>query len=179
MKQFTLALLATLSIWIIMPNQSTAQTFAVGDKVFNLGIGFGGRTGDLGFGNIGISGSLEVGMWETGDFGVIGIGGFAGFRSGKYGFGNSVKYNSFVVAPRGTFHFTAINVENLDVYAALQIDISFNSVKIEGFESSSATDIEPALIAAARYYLAENLGVFAELGVNGLSVLTLGGSLRF
>ena len=179
MKQFTLALLATLSVWITMPNLTNAQTFAVGDKVFNLGLGFGGRTSDLGFGSIGVSGSLEVGMWETGDFGVIGVGGYAGFRSGKYGFGNSVKYNSFVVAPRGTFHFTVIDVENLDVYAALQIDIAFNSVKIEGFSDDTGTDIEPALIAAARYYLAENLGVFAELGVNGLSVLTLGGSLRF
>ncbi len=179
MKKYSLTLLAALCLMMILPNQSQAQTFAVGDKVFNLGLGFGGRASDLGFGSIGINGSLEVGMWEVSDFGVIGVGGYTGFRSGKYGFGNDYKFSSFVIAPRGTFHFTSINVENLDVYAAVQIDFAFTTLKVSGTSDDTSTNVDPALIAAARYYLAENLGVFAELGINGQSILTLGGSLRF
>ena len=182
MKKFTLALLATLCIWCIRPNQSTAQEYEVGTMVFNAGIGIGGY-GALGFGSPGFSASLERGITETGDFGVIGGGAYVGYRSGKYstfGFTSDWKRTTFVIAPRATYHFTVIDVDNLDVYAAVQIDFAFGKDTHPSLTSDDTfTNVHPTLIGAARYYFNDNLAGFVELGANSLTYLTVGLSLRF
>jgi hypothetical protein len=180
MKQFTIALFSLLCIWGMVPQDVNAQAFENGDKVLNLGLGFGGR-GDLGFGTPSFGASFEVGIIETGDFGVVGVGAYAGYRSGNYSvfLNDDYKVSTLVVAPRGTFHVTAIEVEKLDVYAAIELGLAFVTVKVPGFSNTSSTDFEPSLIVGARYYFSDNIGAFAELGLNGFAGFGLGVSFRF
>ncbi len=183
MKQFTLLLFATLCIWIVGPNHIEAQEYEEGTMVLNAGLGIGGY-GALGFGSVGFSGSLERGIRETGDFGVIGAGAYVGYRSGNYssfGFTSDWKRTTFVVAPRATYHFTVIDIDGLDVYAAVQIDIVFgkDTHPSSNISDNTFTDIHPTLVGAARYYFSENLAAFAELGANSLTTITGGISLRF
>ncbi len=181
MKQFTLAILATLCMWITNSTSSHAQEYDEGTMVANIGIGVGGY-GALGFGSPGFSASLERGIKATGDFGVIGAGAYVGFRSGKYGafgFTTDWKRTTFVVAPRATYHFTVIDVDQLDVYAAVQVDIAFGKDTHPSISDNTFTDIHPTVVAAARYYFSENFAGFVELGANSLTYLTVGASLRF
>ena len=179
MKQFTIALFSMLCLWGMTPTDVQAQAFEKGDKVLNLGIGFGGR-GDLGFGSPSFGGSFEVGILEVGDFGVVGVGASAAYRSGSYSvfLNDDYKVSTFVIAPRGTFHVTAIEVEKLDVYAAVEFGIAFVKLTYPGFDSSSS-NFEPSLIAGARYYFNDNIAGFLELGVNGFAGVNLGVAFRF
>lgn len=152
-------------------NQGIAQ-FDKGSSALNIGLGVGGYAYD--FGTPSISASYEVGVFPIGDgFGVIGLGAFAGIKTFK--FNSDIRSTTFGIAPRGTFHFTVIPVENLDVYAALQLLLDFTTFSNGG--GSADFDPYPNFIAGARYSFSDNLAVFAELGYS-LSYLTAGISLK-
>src|SRR5690606_3428343 len=119
MKKISI-LLILASVFFFDTKQLSAQAYESGSKVLNLGVGVGGRHA-LGIGAIA---SFEVGIWETGSFGVIGLGVMGGFRISTDAF---INYTEVAVGPRGTYHFTVIPVENLDVYAAVQIVIDFEN----------------------------------------------------
>lgn len=151
----------------------SAQAFAKENFVANAGIGVGGGSYyGAGTSSIGFSFSLEKGFMETGDFGIIGIGGNIGHRVNTFA---GIDRKAILIGPRGTYHFSVIPVEALDVYAAVQTDIVFLSS--EGFENR--TDVDISFIAAARYYFSNNFGAFAEVGINGYSALTGGISYKF
>lgn len=169
MKQFTLIIFATLCMIGLSTHhaQSQSQVYGEGSMILNAGIGFGGDFNN----DFGISGSLEKGFWATGDFGVIGLGVYAGLGFWSVG---GFDGTNFAIAPRGTYHFTVIPVEQLDVYAAIQPEIVFRG----GDGDFDSTDFSPAFIAAARYYFKDNLGVFAELST-GTIFFTGGVCLSF
>lgn len=168
---FFLACLCMLSF-----NTADAQAYAKGSKVLNVGLGVGGWY-SFGFISPGVSASFEVGSFEPGSFGVIGIGGYTGFRVARQDLigDEDIIYTNFVVAPRGTYHFTKIPVEGLDVYAAAQIILAFESVNYEDdfFDDYNELDIYPGVVAGVRYYFSNNIAVFGEVGYN-LNYLTAG-----
>lgn len=181
-KQLFLSL-AFLCFFGLTTQLAHAQSYEKGTKVLNLGLGIGGWYDYYGFGAPGLSASLEVGIWPTGDFGVIGLGGYSGvrFSSDKLIGGYDVNYFTLALAPRGTYHFTIIPVENLDVYAAAQLVFAFANINYgDGYFSDDVNDLDLnlGLVAGARYYFNEKFGVFGELGYN-LNYLTAGISLKF
>jgi|GEM_PF-700715 len=182
MKQSITFLFAVICMWCMSTFNSTAQEYEEGTMVANVGIGLGGY-GALGFGAIGFGASIERGIKQTGDFGVIGAGVFAGIRTGKYGtlgFTTDTRETTFAISPRGTYHFTVIPVENLDVYAAVQVDIAFRTIDNPNAASKvNDTDIYPAVIAGARYYFNDNLAGYVELGGNSLVLFSAGLAFRF
>ncbi|MBL7792208.1 MAG: hypothetical protein JNK77_07785 [Saprospiraceae bacterium] len=162
--------------------ESQAQAYEKGSKVLNIGLGVGGWY-DFGFGAPGVSASFEAGIWPTGKFGVIGLGAYTGFRVAvdKYDF-YDVAYTNFVIAPRGTYHFTIIPVEKLDVYAAIQLITAFESINYRDdddfFTDSNNLNIYPGVVAGVRYYFSDRFGVFGEVGYN-LNYITGGIALSF
>ncbi len=176
MKKISI-LLILASVFFFDTKQLSAQAYESGSKVLNLGVGVGGRHA-LGIGAIA---SFEVGIWETGDFGVIGLGVMGGVRYATNAvFLDDYRYTEIAVAPRGTYHFTVIPVEDLDVYAAVQIVFDFEnrSSKNNNSADRTSTIVYPAFIAGVRYYFSDSFGVFAELGYN-LTYLTGGIALKF
>ncbi|NUQ24451.1 MAG: hypothetical protein HUU34_10910 [Saprospiraceae bacterium] len=182
MKKIVLVLFtAVLCCGLVQKSQ--AQAYEKGSKVLNIGLGVGGWY-DFGFGAPGVSASFEVGIWPTGKFGVIGLGAYTGFRVAvdNNSFYDDITYTNFVIAPRGTYHFTIIPVEKLDVYAAIQIITAFESInyKDEFYDDFDASNLNiyPGVVAGVRYYFSDRFGVFGEVGYN-LNYLTGGIALSF
>lgn len=163
-----------------------AQAFEAGTNVISAGLGIGSSlaTGyTYGTQGIGLSAGYERGIWEAGP-GVISLGGLIGYKTFSYsGDGFSYKWNYTIIGARGAYHFTGLNVDNLDLYAGLMLsydNLSFSSNNnLPGYTPVSYNSgIELSPFAGARYYFAGNLGVYGELGY-GVAILSIGLSYKF
>lgn len=189
MKKITTFLIATIVASSMLFSQES--TFNVGDKVLNLGVGFG----SIGYGGlyykttippISISGEYGIkdGILEKG---VIGVGGYAGFSSYKwhytaYGYDYGWRYTNVVIAARGVFHYPLI--DKLDTYTGLMLGLrlvmeSDFGDNIGGGVTSTAAGTGPVFswFAGGRYYLTDKVAVMGEIGY-GISWLNLGVALK-
>src|ERR1700722_3162511 len=114
-----------------------AQAFAAGTNVISGGIGLGSSLANgYTYGNqgIGLSANYERGIWEAGP-GVISLGAYLGYKTFSYNYaegGNiySYKWNYTIIGGRGAYHFTGLNIDNLDLYGGLMLsydNLSFSS----------------------------------------------------
>lgn len=174
MKQFTLTLMALVCFWFVLPNQSQAQEFEQGTILVKAGIGVGdGYVANLG--SIAIQGAAEYGVYDIEGIGNIGAGLRLGVRSEST---NGADLSVFAVGPQATFHVTAIEIENLDLYGGFGID--FIRVKAEAFGISTSTSTsEFGVFAGANYFFSDNIAAFAELGLNRISIINAGIAFRF
>jgi len=164
-KFFTILFLAALFSFDY--NNLNAQTFDMDSQALNVGIGLGGRFGT----GIGVHGSFEKAFKQTGDFGIISIGAMAGLRfsggGSVLGINTGANYRELGIAPRATYHFSVIEVEKLDVYAAVQIGIilvnqSFDNSNV----SNNSIDLMAGPVAGVRYQLSNSFNIFGEVGYN-------------
>ena len=174
MKKITF-LLIFVTIFFLNTNSLKAQSYEKGSMVLNLGVGLGGNL-DVG---VGVAGSFEIGFWPTGDFGVIGLGVVSGYVISTQTFNlYDEEYSEFSIGPRGTYHFTIIPVENLDVYAAA--DLLFvaqrTSYNNNTFDPLNSSTVVAGAVAGARYYFSDFFAVYAEVGY---SVMFLSGGVAF
>jgi hypothetical protein len=173
------ALLILSAILIIAQASAQTPTFSKGDKVLNLGVGFGSIM------YIGphykmqvppISASFEYGIMD-GIFekASIGVGGYLGFASYKYEYsGWGWKYSNIIIAGRGTFHYPF--VEKLDTYVGLLLGYDIVSSKEFGTPVGSddtSSGLAYSGFVGARYYFKEKFGVMAELGY-GITFINIG-----
>jgi hypothetical protein len=175
-------LLLLLIVVVFSLTQLLAQesTFKKGDKALNLGIGFGSSY----YGGFytshmpAISASFEVGVADgILDKGSIGVGGYIGYSSAKYSI--YWKTTNFLIGARGSFHYPLVN--KLDTYTGLQLGYNVFSTKyLDNTYSTggSASTLQFAWFAGARYYLSKNFGLMAEVGY-GVAYLTIGVALKF
>ncbi|MBK8884162.1 MAG: hypothetical protein IPN67_17890 [Bacteroidales bacterium] len=161
------------------------STFQKGDKVLNLGIGFGGRYSGTGMTTSipPLSASFEVGVKDgVLEKGSIGVGGMLAYSSHKYEyFGWGWKYTSIVIGARGTFHYPL--VDKLDTYTGLFLGYDISTAKEYGTATgidynNSYGGLTYAWFAGARYYFSDKFAAFAELGV-GVTILNVGVTLKF
>ncbi len=167
---------------------ANAQIVKKGDKVLNLGVGFGNALYN-GSGNTSsippISGSLEVVIKDDlfDGKGAIGIGGYLGYAAYKWkysGFDYGWKYSNIIIGPRGYLHYAL--VEKLDTYAGIMLGYnivsssSFGSYSYGGYSASGGGLIFSGFIGA-RYFFNDNLAGFVELG-SGIAYLNLGVAIR-
>jgi len=96
-----------------------AQVIEKGDKILNLGVGFGSALySGSGYNSsvLPISGSLEVVIKDDlfDGNGAVGVGGYLGYSAykWKYSGDNGYKYSNIIIGPRGYLHYNF--VENLD-----------------------------------------------------------------
>ncbi len=136
----------------------------------------------------------EVGIHE-----YLGIGAFLGFytRTYKFKVNDRIKdhYNFYSAGGFGSFHFTQLLAENLDIGDLEELDMYISStLRIEQrvytrtyydgtfnqYFTTTETDTYPrfGFGFGLRYYFAENFAIFAEAGTNNLGYFTIGGTLR-
>ena len=178
MKRLLLILfVAVFSLSQLMAQEST---FNKGNKVINLGVGFGNSY----YGSYytsqmpAISASFEIGVADNIlEKGSIGVGGYIAYSSAKYT--DYYKTYNLIIGARGAFHYPL--VDKLDTYTGLII--GYNFFNYTYYDTYSGADLsgsggEFSWFAGARYYFSESFAVMGELGF-GISVLTLGVSFKF
>lgn len=159
------------------------NTFSKNDQIVNVGIGLGNAIYGSGFTNKipPISASYEIGIIDNlfDAKSSIGVGGYFGFTGAKYEWNNGgivggYKYKSFVLGPRGYFHYQLI--ENLDTYAGLMLGYNIVHSTEYGSQTNSAAEASSfnwSCFIGARYYLSRNFAAMIEFG-HGVSYINLG-----
>lgn len=182
-------LLATLFAFGMVSVYAQTSTFVKGDKVLNLGIGFGGNYYS-GYGS-GItrtpllSASLDVGVVDNViEKGSIGVGGSVAYKGYKYdsGYGYGWKSSNLVIGPRGTFHYPL--ADKLDTYLGLLLAFHFVSEKQTGDwggvnYSSASSGVYLSGFIGARYYFTNSFGVMVEFGSGSLAFGNFGITFKF
>jgi hypothetical protein len=188
MKLKNLLLLTLFAFGYLLAN---AQEVAKGDKILNLGVGFGTALYS-GSGNTSsvppISGSLEVVIKDDlfEGKGAIGVGGYLGYTAYKWkysgaGYDYGWKYTNVIIGPRGYLHYSL--VEKLDTYAGVMLGYNIVSAKetgnsIPGYNySASSGGVIFSGFVGARYFFNDKLAGLVELG-SGIAYLNLGIALR-
>ncbi len=176
-------LLVTLSFVLCVSVVTFAQnTFNQGDKVINLGIGFGSTlyTGSYYTNKTPpISGSFEIGVKDKlfDDKSSLGIGGYLGYTGAKWEHsGYGWKYTNIILGGRGALHYQLI--DKLDTYTGLIIGYNMVSSSTIGSGASGGTSaltsgIRISGFLGGRYYFTDNVAGLLELGY-GVSYLNLG-----
>jgi hypothetical protein len=178
--------LLAIAIAIMFSVSSYAQEFEEGDKVLNLGIGFGSTlyAGSLYSTSIPpVSASFEIGVKDgVLDEGSIGVGGYVGFSRNKWEYlGWGYNYTNFILGARGVFHYPFM--DKLDTYAGLMLGFRVVSSKefgdaVFGYNySASSSGLASAFFVGGRYYFSDNLAAMMELGY-GISYINLGIALK-
>lgn len=164
------------------------NTFKKGDKVLNVGIGFG----NVLYSGTGytsktppISASFEMGVKDElfDEKSSFGIGGYMGYSGAKWEYsGWGWKYTNFILGVRGVGHYQLI--DKLDTYTGLMLGYDIISAKefgtIPGATTYSATSsgFVWSWFAGGRYYFTDKIAGMAEVGY-GIAYLTLGVSVKF
>ena len=164
--------------------------FTKGEKVLNLGIGFGGgyySSYSSGYSKIPfLSAAVDVGIIDgVLDVGSVGVGGYIGYSSAKWesGYNYGWKESNFIIGPRGTFHYPL--VDKLDTYAGILLGYQSVSSKETGDwgiytgYAGGSSGIYFSGFVGARYYFTESLAVMLELGSGGLALANVGVSFKF
>lgn len=178
-------------IYSLSPISGKAQSFTKESGIISAGIGLGSSLySGTGSGRPAISANFEKGMWETGDFGVISLGGYIGntgykdtYRSGSYL--SEYKWNYTIVGARSAFHYSQLNNDKFDVYGGLMLSYNIVSYKYTDndpyydydYGNSSSSGIGLTGYVGGRYNFSEKLAVYTELGY-GVSTLSFGLSFR-
>ena len=167
---------------------SSAQTltFNKGDKVINLGVGFGGNY----YSGSGITrtpllaGSLDVGILDNIlEKGSVGVGGYVAYKGYKWESGSVYGWKStnLVIGPRGTFHYPL--VDKLDTYIGVLLAYHVVSEKQTGnwganVYNGSSSNVYFSGFLGARYYVSDKFAIMLELGSGNLGAGTLGIALK-
>lgn len=158
-----------------------SDVYATGTNVVSAGIGFGSSLSSYsGSQSPAISLQYERGLWQAGP-GVISLGAYLGFKTSKYnGDGYSYKWSYTIIGVRGAYHFTQLKVKNLDLYGGVML--AYNNLHFTDSQGNSTRNYASttgfSLFIGGRYYFAQNIGVFLELGY-GVANANVGLSLKF
>jgi hypothetical protein len=175
---FTLCLCFSVGIF-------AQNVFSQGDKVVNLGIGIGNYYGaDYTTKILPISASFEYGVKDQlfDENSALGIGAYIAYTSNKREFIlYEENYSHFILGARGILHYQW--VEKLDTYAGLMLGYDVSSSSLHGDIggnklSNSSGGFAFSIFGGARYYLADNISVFGEIGY-GIAPIQLGVSFKF
>jgi hypothetical protein len=181
-KNLTLAFLFSFGVLAV-----SAQEVAKGDKILNLGIGFGtalysgsGYTGSV----PPISGSFEVLVKDDlfDGKGAIGAGGYLGYAAYKWKYsGWEWKYSNVIIGPRGYLHYSLL--DKLDTYAGIMLGYNVVNAKetgnsIPGYNyNASASGFIFSGFIGGRYFFNDKWAGMLELG-SGIAYLNLGVAVK-
>lgn len=154
------------------------QSFEKGNQAINLGIGFG-NTAYFGSYYSGffpsISGSYEYAIVEVPMgaelTGVVSVGGYLGWSTSRYEYNWDnyyYRYNTFIIAVRGNYHFIFHN--RFDPYAGIWFGAKIvgggwhgDGSHPENWDATSSGPTGGAYVGA-RWFFNDNIAVYAELG---------------
>ena len=194
MKKIFLSLILTGCV-ITTFAQNTTETFANKDNVLGVGFGIGGVYGfssyDAQSPVFGIM--YDRGVYEFKFGGVIGAGGFMGYKTyvdkigGYHANGHydefRVRSTVLIFGARGTFHYDVFKVDNLDTYGAAMIAFHVVNEKDDfpdeyHYNDTHSNAAYASLHAGARYYFTDAFGAYAEVGY-GVYWLGMGINFKF
>jgi len=179
MKKFLLPLIA-IALFVVQGNAQD-NTFNKGDKVVNLGVGFGSNLySGSGYDSKTppISASYEVGVKDDlfDEFSSLGVGGYVGYTGAKYAYlGGSTKFSSIVIGARGALHYQFI--DDLDTYTGLMLGYNIVSVSGTDFPGASASEFAFSWFLGGRYYFSDKFAGLVELG-SGVAYFTIGVAIK-
>ena len=187
-----LTLVAITILATTIQAQNTTATFANKDNVIGVGFGLGGAYGFSKYDTQSpvFGAQYDRGIVELKMGGVIGVGGFIGYKSyaNRYNPNNGndkykQRWNIVIIGARGTFHYDVFKVENLDTYGGAMIAYHIvgyndNLPALYTYEDNHSNAIYGSIYAGAKYYFAPQVAAFAELGY-GVSWLTMGVAFKF
>lgn len=188
MKNHLVALLLSCFVITSVNAQNTSETFANKDNVIGVSFGIGGVYGFNSYSaQTPVFGAqYERGIVELKMGGVIGVGGFIGYKGYTYKFKGpfsnelKYKYGIVIIGARGNFHYDLFKVPKLDTYGGSMIAFHFVNDKDEpdAVVSDHGNAVYASIYAGARYYFAPQVSGFAEVGY-GVSWLTMGMTFKF
>jgi hypothetical protein len=176
-----------------------------GTHIINLGIGFGGVRyyyGSLGSGysyksSPAFSATYEQAWPKKLGPGFLGIGAYLGYKNSSsrydYSYWNDDYYyehrwNYYMVAARGVYHWDVLNAKNAEVYGGVLIGLRVTTYAYETNDTDpfvsryerKDSGVRPvySLFAGARWYFVPKVALFAEAGY-GISYITGGFSFKF
>jgi hypothetical protein len=173
-------------VFVSLSVSAQVNKYTVGTNVISAGFGLGSDLGSgFGYGSQSPALSLqyEHGFWEVGP-GVISLGGYIGSKSytDVYDYPYRYKWNYTTVGVRGAYHFTGLDVDNLDLYGGLMLAyevLSFSDSQPGGFAGNAyGSKVDLGVYVGGRYYFSPHFGAFAELGYS-VAILNLGISVKF
>lgn len=161
-------------------------TFTRGDKVINLGVGFGsGFYSGYGYKTVipPLSTSFEVGIKKgVIEQGSLGLGGYVAYSTFEESYLTwGVKYKDIIVGARVAFHYPL--VKKLDSYAAMVLGYNISSDMPYGDYTADDSykthgGITYSFVIGGRYYFLKKVAAFAELGV-GITYVNFGMAFKF
>jgi hypothetical protein len=183
MKLKSLFLAVLLVTGFLLAN---AQVVVKGDKIVNLGVGFGSALYSGGYykGTVPpISASFEVIVKDDlfDGKGAIGAGGYLGYSAYKWeSSGYGWKYSNFILGPRGYLHYNL--VEKLDTYVGAMLGYNIATSTeigstIYGESLGTAGGVIFSGFLGARYFFNDKFAAMAELG-SGIAYLNLGVAIK-
>jgi len=180
-----------------MSTLSFAQDNVVNKGDFIMNIGGGISNGPSGHYNNGYKGygfghsygvmpsfnvAAEVGMFPTGDVGIVTLGGIVamGFSgSDNVYYGNS-SYLGVDVMFRGAWHLSKWNNKTWDVYGGIDTGIRFNSFTYDDNDfNASDVDFKIGVFVGGRWMMSESFGLFVEVATSELALAKFGVTLKF
>ncbi len=170
--------LFAFTLLVIVTKAQDAAAYSKGSSMLNVGVGIGTLYWGSGFSNdIGVN---PTASYEYGATDKISVGGEVSYSGVKFNYGDgTIKYSGTLIGARGSYHFATS--EKLDPYFGLVLGYVTVSVKDKGgfAGSAKASGLGWGAHLGARYYFSDNVGVHAELGYSGFSILTAGVSFKF
>lgn len=177
-------LLCAFSFFVLFASNLKAQeSFGQGTFALNLGVGISAWSWAYNGAGFSPAWSLsgDYGIKEDLGPGTLGVGGLIGFHSAGYKDDDyKYRWTNITFGPQVTYHPYFAQTEKLDAYVALGLlarMYSYNT-NIDGIDGISNFTVWPAFRVGARYYFAEKIGVFGEVGY-GASYLTAGLAIKF
>jgi len=182
LKIFALSLVLALTVPAV-----NAQLFDEGDIILSFGLGLGSTYYPLGSHYK----TTIPPVFVTGDYclredlgpGNLGVGGYLGFSGYRWDESFSdywIKYNTFIIGARGTYHFVDL-VDKLDLYGGLLLGAEIVSHRdnfdLDYYDNYNSSGVAYSLFAGARYFFTDNIAVMGELGY-GIAVLSFGISFK-
>lgn len=176
-----------MAVFFVLSVDAQNTTFNEGDKVLNLGLGFGSTlyTGRYYTNKIPpVSASFEVGIKDElfDENSSLGVGGYLGYTGAKYDYqGWGWKYSSVIIGGRGLLHYQFI--DDLDTYTGLMLGVnvvnskSFGTGGLWDSHSAAGTGLTYSWFLGGRYYFSDNLAGMLELGY-GVAYINIGIALK-
>lgn len=177
-----------MAVFFVLAVDAQNNTFNEGDKVLNLGLGFGSTlyAGRYYTNKIPpVSASFEIGIKDElfDENSSLGVGGYLGYTGAKYDYqGWGWNYSSIIIGGRGLLHYQFI--DDLDTYTGLMLGVNVVSSKSFGTggmwdsHSMAGTGLTYSWFVGGRYYFSDNLAGMLELGY-GVAYLNIGIALKF
>jgi len=181
MKKFLFAKILVVFLTLFCFNWDISaqdDAFNKGDKVAQAGIGLGSYISWSGYSSTvpPIAASFEYGIVDLFDGkGAVGVGGYLAYTSFGYKGDFNWTISDLIIGPRGLFHYQF--VDKLDTYAGLMLGYDIVSYGQKDSNLSGSGFISSWFVGA-RYYFANNIAVYGELGY-GIAPLELGISYKF